>query len=113
MKPVFCRLAILILALGPKGPAQAQYTFSSVDVPGAKQTYALGMNDAGQIVGYYNFSVGSPSHAFLLSDCQYTTIDVPGATSTQAYGINNAGQIVGGYYNADGLTHAFLLNDGE
>lgn len=33
----------------------AAYTFTTIDVPfaGAQDTYALGINDSGQIVGFY------------------------------------------------------------
>lgn len=29
------------------------YSFTSFDVPGATETHAAGINDAGRIVGYY------------------------------------------------------------
>ena len=73
-------------------------TSSTIDVPGPVFTQALGINDAGQIVGsYYGGPAGLPSHGFLLGGGTYTTIDVPGSRQTVAYGINDAGQIVGAY----------------
>jgi probable HAF family extracellular repeat protein len=110
MKPPPCGLAVLTLALVLIRPLQAQYNFSPVDVPGANTTYALGLNDAAQVVGVYE--VGNTSHAFLLSDGEYRTIDVPGASRTEAYGINNSGQIVG-WYIVGNIQHGFLLSDGE
>lgn len=42
----------------------------------------------------------------------FTTIDVPGATSTTPQGIGPGGAIVG-WYVAAGVTHGFLLENGE
>jgi uncharacterized membrane protein len=56
----------------------------------------LGINDAGQIVGFF---VGPGEHGFLLdTGGSFTQIDVPGARSTEAFGINDAGQIVGSFF---------------
>ena len=78
-------------------------TFTTIDVPGATGTVALGINNRGQIVG----EIGS--HGFLLDRGTFTTIDVPGATFTGAFGINDRGQIVGDY-QAGGTVHGFLLD---
>jgi probable HAF family extracellular repeat protein len=68
-----------------------------------------GINDAGQIVGYYFDDASGHQHGFLYSGGIYITLDDPSATNgTFAQGINNAGQIVGYYSNATG-THGFLL----
>jgi probable HAF family extracellular repeat protein len=68
-------------------------SFTQIDVPGATETIAYGINDVGQIVGFFSNSTGQ--HGFLYSDGSFTQIDVPGATSTRLTGINNAGQIIG------------------
>lgn len=100
MKRVFGGLMALSLFLSIAGQAQAEYTFSRLDVPGSSfGTVASGINDAGQIVGQY-FDVGSRGHGFLLSGGVYTPIDVPGAIAATARGINDAGQIVGDYIDA-------------
>jgi len=76
---------------------------------GGGGTFALGINDAGQVVGQYLASDGL-FHGFLYSNGAYVTIDDPasdaGGTTPQA--INDAGQIVGTYDNASG-NHGFLL----
>src|SRR5262249_6843 len=68
----------------------------------------LGINDAGQIVGYYVNATGY--HGFLYSNGTYTTLDDPstGSFGTLATGINNAGQIVGWYEDSAGHQHGFL-----
>jgi probable HAF family extracellular repeat protein len=78
-------------------------------------TIAQGINNAGQIVGYYSNASGT--HGFLLSGSKYTTLDDPNAgrganQGTVATGINNSGQIVGYYFDASNGTHAFLLSGG-
>ncbi len=78
--------------------------YTTLDDPSATHgTLAFGINDAGQIVGYYVDSTGNGQHGFLLSGGIYTTLDDPLATSgTYAFGINAAGQIVGAYLDASG-----------
>ncbi len=86
------------------------YTFSTIDFPGATETRAFGVNDHGDVVGWYQDSAGN-IHGFLLSKATFTSIDVPGATLTQARGINDAGRIVGLYTdNIGGGEHGFLLS---
>jgi hypothetical protein len=87
MKRLLSGLMAWSLLAALPGPAQAQYDFTTLDVPGAASTFALGINDAGQIVGSY--SDGARDHGFLLdTDGSYTTLDAPGAIHTYAYGIN-------------------------
>jgi len=106
MKRLLAGLLVLVLFVAGPGQAQADYIFTTIDVPGSAQTVASGINDAGQIVGYYN------GHGFLLSNGSYTTLDATGSSVTQALGINNAGQIVGSYGDASG-THGLLLSGGN
>jgi probable HAF family extracellular repeat protein len=90
-------------------------TFNTFDDPSALTgtTYAYGINDTGQIVGwYYDGSGNGGNHGFLLSGGTYTTLDYPGAISphgtsaTWAYGINDLGQIVGTTWQG---ANSFLL----
>jgi probable HAF family extracellular repeat protein len=85
------------------------YNFTTIDVPGGTASFAIGINDAGQIVGYFDDATGR--HGFLKDGSIYTTVDVPGATRTEANGINSTGQIVGYFGDATG-THGFL-KDGD
>jgi probable HAF family extracellular repeat protein len=104
-------LGSLVLVLAVAGPAQADYLYTTLDVPGAILTNANGINASGQIVGAYN---ASGDHGFLLSGGSYTTLDVTGTTSgTNANGINASGQIVGSYVDASSHVHGFLLKGGS
>jgi len=87
-------------------------TFATIDVPGAIDTQAFGINKCGQIVGISTDGTFT-RRGFLLSNNTFTTITVPGATTTLAHGINNAGQIVGTFQNPDLGIHGFLSTEGQ
>jgi probable HAF family extracellular repeat protein len=69
---------------------------------------ANGINDAGQIVGYY-FDASSQAHGFIFDPhgFNFTTVDV-GAHGTYLTGINDAGQIVGYYADSNNQIHGFI-----
>ena len=48
-------LIALLLALGPVTDALSDYTYSyeSIDYPEAEETWANGVNDSAQVVGYH------------------------------------------------------------
>ena len=109
MRSIAC--IIVFAALIGLAPAAfgSGFTFSTIDVPGAQETEAHGVNDAGQIVGDFVDNAGL--HGFLYDRGTFTTIDVPGATSfTVAFGINNAGRIVGVFDNPQ--NRGFLYDRG-
>ena len=87
-------------------------SFNVIDYPNATHSVANGINNAGQIVGEYDYSSAYPPHGFLLSSGTYTSVDYPRSTGTAAIGINNAGQIVGEYDDSSGHYHGFLLSSG-
>jgi probable HAF family extracellular repeat protein len=77
-------------------------------LPGGWKSYALGINDRGQVVGYSNTSSGNYStfDGFLYTDG--IMIDLgPG----EATGINSGGQVVG-YTKVNSVSNAFLYSDG-
>lgn len=72
--------------------------YSNILPPGADSTPAMGINDKGDIVGWYGtISPEYTDHSYLLSSGKFTSIDYPDALSTFAMGINNKGEIVGDY----------------
>jgi uncharacterized membrane protein len=101
--------------LADSGFLQHRGDLSTVEVPGALFTHALGINDHGDIVGHYfprNSAGQFQLHGFVLDRGTFTTIDVPGASDTEANGINKHGDIVGSYLVA-GVAHGFVLDHGN
>ena len=81
----------------------------AVQYPGAVETYATGINNSMQIVGY--FYQDGITHGFLCSDSDCTIIDNPdGVGGTFLTGINDNGQIVGYYQDAEQNVHGFIGN---
>jgi hypothetical protein len=59
--------------------ADIQYSFTTIDVPGASVTAALGVNSTGQTVGDFDDASGL-THGFLLdSGGSFITLDNPAA----------------------------------
>jgi hypothetical protein len=83
-----------------------------VEYPGATSSFATGINDTVDIVGYY-LMADTRWHGFLLSQGNFTTFDVPGATNTSANAINNAGAIAGHYKTPDNVWHGFRVGQGD
>ena len=80
-----------------------------LNVPGAQNTRALGINDHGDIAGRY-WNDGGAIQGFIYSDGAFKTLTMPGDKKiVRLLGINNARQIVG-LYTADGGAsyHGFL-----
>jgi probable HAF family extracellular repeat protein len=100
-------LSLSVLLSTVVAAQDAEYTFTTVDVPGAVTTEARGINDTGQIVGW--FIDATPPHGFVADGVTFTPIDVPGASQTQAFGINDTGQIVGRFSDTTG-GHGFVTD---
>jgi hypothetical protein len=77
--------------------------------PGSSSSFALDMNDWGQIVGGYLDASGT-EHGFLDSGGVFSTIDFPGATTTRPFAIASSGEIAGIYVGSDHVSHGFVLN---
>ena len=90
------------------------YSHTLFGVPGASGTEALGVNDAGLIVGEATFGSfpNGVSKGFIATPgvggtFTFTVLTVPGATSTGISAINAHGQIVGTYLDANGVSQLF------
>ncbi len=109
-------IAVCLKVLVPAAAAAQTYTFSSLEVPNARNTNVADINDRSQIVGYVDED-DSATHGFLRSNGEVTFFDVPGAFQTWASGINNKGQIVGSYTVRTGTLisqpRGFLLDRGQ
>ena len=107
-------VVILVGAALPSEAQTASTTYTVKDLgtlPGGFESFALGINDSGQVVGWATTSSGE-DHAFLYSNAQMQDLNslIPAGSGwilQEAYGINTSGQIVGsGVIN--GQTRAFL-----
>ncbi len=99
--------AVMLLA----GMGQAQkITYSNFQLPGVYFTEAIGINNAGEVVGWCNPRNAAPTQGFLYSGGVVTAIIDPLAAtgSTVPIAINTAGSIVGTYTTSKGRTQAFL-----
>jgi len=89
------------------------YTYSTLDDPASYSfggisgyTWATGINDSGQVVGYFFSESALQIVGFVETDGTYTTINSP-ANSLYLSGINNAGEVVGHYNGWDGQAYGF------
>jgi len=105
------------LLLSVPGLTQAQFRFTTIDVPSEMGTEVNG-NSPHAIAGQYGFQPnGNPLHGFVLKNGSFTTIDVPialdpGVFATQVDGINAPGQLVGTYF-VGSTNHGFFENNGN
>ncbi len=84
-------------------------------LPGDTGSLATGVNDAGQVVGYWS-PPKSSIHAFLYSNGQMTDLGTLfGDTESVARGINDFGQVVGDWFPPEigSAAHAFLYSNGQ
>src|SRR5258708_6007950 len=70
-------------------------------VPGSSRTVIMGVNDYGDLVGFYTKSADGTTHGFIwYHQNVLKTIDFPGvANATIPFGINKAGMVVGGFWS--------------
>ena len=99
-KPLGVALTVAFLGASPPVYAQSGWTFTTIDDPaattGAGGTFAQGINDPGQVVGYFYDSTGI--HGFSKTGSSFATLNYPDAPlTTFAEGINNKGDVVGRY----------------
>ena len=106
--------AALPRAASAQADGSAGYTFESFSLPGATQTYAMGINDLGQITGFYVDAAGA-YHGYTLNAralrgtySQPTAFTPYNAGANTALGaINDFGQALGGTTDANGVTDVF------
>jgi hypothetical protein len=102
----FCCAALPVFA------GAASYNVQTISFPGDNFTQALGINDAGTIVGFHGATV---NQGFTLTPpSTFTDTNVPftGTAQTQVVGIANPsihdGYRVGFYVDSNGTTHGFV-----
>ena len=80
----------LLFAAATGAVAQTKYTYTTFSVPNSTYTNAVGINEEGDVSGYYGLDGNALFLGFLRSASgQITTISYPGQSVTAAYGLND------------------------
>ncbi len=95
-------------------PANANYTFETIDVPGVDFLAVTASSDFEDYAGNTPSADGKKMVGFTLIDGVFTTYDFPGAQGTYFYALGNNGVAAGHYQDSEGLFHGVILGeDGE
>lgn len=95
----------------------AQFSYAPINVPGAVATEARGVNNNGEIVGFYKTTACTDSDikvpncttkGFKYVNGTFVKLMVPNSVSTAILGVNDLGDLVGFYKKSDGSVHGFI-----
>jgi uncharacterized membrane protein len=93
------------------------FSYAAINVPGAVATEARGINNNGEIVGFYKTTTctdddvkvpSCPVKGFKYVNGAFVKLMVPNSTSTAILGVNDLGDLVGFYKKIDGSQHGFI-----
>ena len=87
----------------------------ALNFPGAKETFAMGINDHGSIVGWYSVTLppNEQRHGFIYHNGQWATLDYPSNTvQTSLTGIDNANVIIGETSAGGTFQFSFIYENG-
>src|SRR5689334_4711508 len=103
------RVALTVLLSLALGRSALAGTYTNFDVPGAVATISLGVNNSGDVVGFW---LDETSVQGFLRQVNGTiaVINVSRGYETLPMAINGPGKIVGYYYASDSSIHGFLRN---
>lgn len=73
----FLSTALLLAVIGSETTVQAQYSYATLSVPGATNTFAEGIS-GNYIIGQYENSNGEFPFLYNISSNTYTTLSLPG-----------------------------------
>jgi probable HAF family extracellular repeat protein len=95
-KSILVLVLVLVVSACLRAEAEALYYITDLGTLAGSRTYAIAINDFGQITGSSRIP-GAGNHAYFW-DSTNGMIDIGtfGGTESLAYGINNLGQVVGG-----------------
>lgn len=112
MKSVLFSVMLILLSVSTIFTQQAagakSYSFIDIFYPGATYIEVNGINNSGQVVGWYEDGNNYQYHGFIYSGGAFSPLDHPSATDTEVYGISNNGLIVGKWYNSSGSAYIFV-----
>lgn len=103
-------LLTMLTAISLTSPAYCDtYTITDLGVSLGTNSHASGINNQGQVVGYWQDAAGA--HAFLYNSGSFSDLGSLGGTNHYALSINSAGQVVGFGESAEGV-RGFFFSDG-
>jgi hypothetical protein len=115
-----CRSILATLILGVSTLSFSQtFTYAPINIPGAVATEVRGINNNGEVVGFYYTSkscvepageIQFPNcnvHGFKMVNGTVTKLMVPNSTTTAIMGVNDYGDLAGFCIDNNG-SHAFL-----
>jgi probable HAF family extracellular repeat protein len=109
MHKYFLYLACLFCLSGSIGAATQQYRITNLGEVIGTNSYAQGINNHGQVVGYWHTTAGT--YAFLYSGGVATNLAELGDGNHYALSINNFGQVAG-FAEATNNTQGTVFNIG-
>lgn len=80
---------------------------------GGTYSSAFTLNRNGQVIGVANVANDAATHGFIYLNGAMTDLGTLGGTATTPLAINNHGQVVGYSSLSNGMTHAFLWQNGN
>jgi uncharacterized membrane protein len=91
---------------------------TTLDFPGASETFPYGINESGTVVGAWDVldSDGNllAEHGFIWNSGTFTSLDYPGSADTTIRGINAGGDFVGEWTEVNSSTgHGFVFSEGQ
>jgi len=81
--------------------------FTFTNIAEATSVTDAGINDHGDVTGFFTSAGGTVSSFLVRPFGQTTFLNFPGAASTTALGVNNFDEVVGFYTDAAGAMHGF------
>jgi len=91
-------LTVVLSALSSEAAKKPTLTFhfTTYDAPGAIQTWLTGVNNSGEIIGWY-LDKSLNSHGFTLTNGKFKLLDDPNGNMNELFGINSSSDVVGMY----------------
>lgn len=109
--------------LGPDGFSHgfllSKGVVTTLDFPGASDTYAFGINASGIVVGYWDLQDANGNvlayHGFTWQNGGFKEVNFPGSVDSSVLGINARGDLVGSWDSGitSPINHGYVCSNGQ